>query len=140
MKENADKARALDAAELAKQLRESAEQIFRLRFQMGMGQMEGLKKYRSLRRERARMLTVQRERETGHEVPKAPVAKKTKPAPAAVVTPAVEAPVKAAAKPKRAPAKTAAAPKAAAKPKTSAAPKAEAKPKAAAKPRKSSKG
>ena len=63
MKENADRARSLDAAELNKELRESAEQIFRLKFQMGMGQMEGLKKLRSLKKERARMLTVLRERE-----------------------------------------------------------------------------
>jgi large subunit ribosomal protein L29 len=62
MKENADRARGLDAAELNKELRESAEQIFRLKFQMGMGQMEGLKKLRSLKKERARMLTVLRER------------------------------------------------------------------------------
>jgi large subunit ribosomal protein L29 len=63
MKENADRARGLDAAELKKQLRDSEEQMFRLKFQMGMGQMEGLKKLRSLRKERARMLTVLRERE-----------------------------------------------------------------------------
>ena len=63
MKESADRARGLDAAELNKELRESAEEIFRLKFQMGMGQMEGLKKLRSLKKERARMLTVLRERE-----------------------------------------------------------------------------
>ena len=63
MKENADRARGLDAAELNKQLREHREQIFRLKFQMSMGQMEGLKKMRSLKKERARMLTVLRERE-----------------------------------------------------------------------------
>jgi large subunit ribosomal protein L29 len=63
MKENADKARALDSAELHKQLRESSEQMFRLRFQMSMGQVDGLKKLRLLRREKARMLTVLRERE-----------------------------------------------------------------------------
>lgn len=63
MKENADKARALDAAELAKQLREGEEQMFRLRFQMTLGQTDGLNKLRKLRKERARMLTVQRERE-----------------------------------------------------------------------------
>ena len=65
MKENADKARVLDTTELAKQLREGQEQMFRLRFQMSMGQTDGLKKLRSLRKERARMLTVQREREIG---------------------------------------------------------------------------
>jgi large subunit ribosomal protein L29 len=63
MKENADRARGLDAAELNKQLGEHREQIFRLKFQMSMGQMEGLKKVRSLKKERARMLTVLRERE-----------------------------------------------------------------------------
>jgi large subunit ribosomal protein L29 len=63
MKENADRARGLDAAELNKQLHDHREQIFRLKFQMSMGQMEGLKKMRSLKKERARMLTVLRERE-----------------------------------------------------------------------------
>ena len=62
MKENADKARALDAHEINKQLHDAAEQIFRLRFQMSMGQADGLKKVRMLKKERARMLTVLRER------------------------------------------------------------------------------
>ena len=69
MKENADRARSLDKAELAKELRESAEQMFRLRFQLSMGQSDGLKKLRQLRRERARMLTVERERELHIEEP-----------------------------------------------------------------------
>ena len=63
MKDNADKARALDTPEIHKQLREAAEQMFRLRFQLRMGQTDGLKKLRALRKERARMLTVLRERE-----------------------------------------------------------------------------
>src|SRR5256885_11955050 len=75
MKENADKARGLDATELNKQLRDTAEQRFRLRFQMSMGQMDGLKKVRSLRKERARMLTVLRERELAPAAPPKPVAK-----------------------------------------------------------------
>jgi len=58
MKENAEKFRALDPAELDKTLREGAEQMFRLRFQMSMGQMDGVKKLRTLRKERARILTV----------------------------------------------------------------------------------
>lgn len=78
MKENADKARALDATEIAKQLRESAEQIFRLRFQLRMGQADGLKKLRGLRKDRARMLTVQRERELGMAETPAPSAKTKK--------------------------------------------------------------
>ena len=63
MKENADKARALDTTELAKQLREGQEQMFRLRFQMSMGQTEGLKKIRENRKQRARLLTYLRDRE-----------------------------------------------------------------------------
>ena len=58
MKENAEKFRELDSAELDKQLREGAEQMFRLRFQLSMGQMDGVKKLRVLRKERARILTV----------------------------------------------------------------------------------
>lgn len=60
----AEKIRQLDENELRNQQREIAEQLFRLRFQMGMGQLEGLKKYRALRKDRARLLTVLRERRT----------------------------------------------------------------------------
>ena len=67
MKENADKARALDEAELHKQLRDGKEQMFRLRFQMSMGQTDGLKKLRALKKDRARMLTVLRERELSEQ-------------------------------------------------------------------------
>ena len=63
MKENADKFRALDGTELNRQLKDGADQLFRLRFQMSMGQMEGLKKVRAMRKERARINTVLRERE-----------------------------------------------------------------------------
>jgi large subunit ribosomal protein L29 len=98
MKENAEKARALDAGELSKQIKDTAEQMFRLRFQMSMGQMDGVKKLRSLRKERARMLTVLRERQDGatpvtqrparaKSLPK-PVAQETaKKKPSAVVKP-----------------------------------------------------
>lgn len=58
----ASKIRELDTNELAAQLREQEEQAFRLRLQLGMGQADGLKKYRALRKDRARMLTIQRER------------------------------------------------------------------------------
>ena len=50
--------RGLDAAELQRQQQDGQEQLFRLRFQMGMGHMEGIKKYRALKKDRARMLTV----------------------------------------------------------------------------------
>ncbi len=54
----ADKLRDLEPAELVRQSQDAQEQLFRLRFQMGMGQYEGLKKYRILRKDRARLLTV----------------------------------------------------------------------------------
>jgi large subunit ribosomal protein L29 len=54
--------RDLDDKEIEQQLREMDEQFFRLKFQMSMGQMEGLKKARSMRKDKARMLTVLRER------------------------------------------------------------------------------
>ena len=57
----AEKLRGIDAADLTRQVQDAQEQLFRLRFQMGMGQNEGLKKYRALRKDRARMLTVLRE-------------------------------------------------------------------------------
>jgi len=107
MKENAEKARGLDATEIAKQLRDASEQMFRLRFQLSMGQADGLTKLRKLRKERARMLTVQRERELGQAVAPA-----TKPVKAA--KPAAKAAVKKAPA-KKAAVKKAAAPKAAAK-------------------------
>lgn len=59
----ADKVRELDNTELKNQLRQMEEQIFRLRLQVGMGQSVALKKYRQLRKDRARILTVLRERE-----------------------------------------------------------------------------
>ena len=45
---NAEKIRGLDAAEIKKQLSEGDETMFRLRFQLSMGQMEGIKKLREL--------------------------------------------------------------------------------------------
>jgi large subunit ribosomal protein L29 len=65
----ADKIRNTDAADLQRQVQDAQEQLFRLRFQMGMGQLEGLKKYRALRKDRARMLTVLGEKQRNGEVP-----------------------------------------------------------------------
>jgi large subunit ribosomal protein L29 len=45
------------------QLRDIDEQLFRLKLQMSMGQMEGLKKVRAMRKNKARIYTVLRERE-----------------------------------------------------------------------------
>jgi large subunit ribosomal protein L29 len=54
--------RDLDNAELERQLKELTGQLFHLRFQMRMGQMDGLKKYRGLRKDRARIETILVER------------------------------------------------------------------------------
>ena len=59
----AQKVRDLDDNEIRNQLLEMDEQMFRLQFQMSMGQMDGLKKVRAMRKDRARMLTILRERE-----------------------------------------------------------------------------
>ena len=65
----ADKLRNIDATDLQRQVQDAQEQLFRLRFQMGMGQLEGLKKYRTLKKDRARMLTVLGEKQRNGEVP-----------------------------------------------------------------------
>lgn len=57
------KVRDLDTSELRNQLKEIEEQTFRLQFQMSMGQMDGLKKLRTMRKDRARIYTILRERE-----------------------------------------------------------------------------
>jgi large subunit ribosomal protein L29 len=57
------KIRDLDKPELQHQLRDIDEQLFRLRLQMSMGQMDGLKKVRAMKKTRARIFTVLRERE-----------------------------------------------------------------------------
>jgi large subunit ribosomal protein L29 len=59
----AEKVRDLDTSELRNQLKEIEEQTFRLQFQMSMGQMDGLKKLRTMRKDRARIYTILRERE-----------------------------------------------------------------------------
>jgi len=102
MKENADKARALDTVELVKQVKDSAEQMFRIRFQMSMGQTDGLKKLRLLRRERARMLTVLRERKDGAAPVAAPKQSKAQTTAAATTEAATPKKAAAIAKPKAA--------------------------------------
>ena len=72
----ADKVRDLDSNELRNQSQNMREQMFRLRFQMSMGHMDGVKKLRVLRKDRARMLTVLRDRELHPDTAPEPVAKK----------------------------------------------------------------
>ncbi len=59
------KIRNLSDAELTHQEKTSAEQLFRLRFQVSMGQNDGVKKLRQMRKEIAQIKTVARERELG---------------------------------------------------------------------------
>ncbi|MGA7520997.1 MAG: 50S ribosomal protein L29 [Acidobacteriaceae bacterium] len=60
-----EKIRNLSDDELGLEERKTGEQLFRLRFQMKLGQTEGVKKLRELRRDIARIQTVTRERELG---------------------------------------------------------------------------
>ena len=55
--------RDLDEQELRTQASDIQEQLFRLRFQMSMGQTDGLKKVRNMKKDLARIYTVLRERE-----------------------------------------------------------------------------
>lgn len=71
----ADKLRELDNAELHRQEVEMIEQNFRLRFQMSMGQTDGVKKVQGMRKDRARILTILRERELHPETSPEPTAK-----------------------------------------------------------------
>jgi len=59
----AEKLRQLDNGELQKQAGEMKEQMFRLKFQVSMGQTDGVKKYREVRKDRARILGLLRERQ-----------------------------------------------------------------------------
>jgi large subunit ribosomal protein L29 len=60
-----EKIRNLNDDELERQEKTSAEQLFRLRFQMKLGQNEGVKKLRDLRKDVARIKTIARERALG---------------------------------------------------------------------------
>lgn len=59
---NADKIRNLTEEELQHQERDLADQLFKLKFQLNMGQTESLKKIRGLRKDIARVKTIQGER------------------------------------------------------------------------------
>jgi len=57
-----DKIRNLTDVELGSQERELADELFKLKFQLNMGQTESLKKIRGLRKDIARVKTVASER------------------------------------------------------------------------------
>ena len=58
-----DKLAGLESAEMQVKLTEIEEQAFRIRFQMSMGQTDGLRKAREMRRDKDRLLTYLRQRE-----------------------------------------------------------------------------
>jgi len=60
-----EKIRNLSDEELAHQEKTASEQLFRLRFQVSLGQNDAVKKIRQTRREIAQIKTVAREREMG---------------------------------------------------------------------------
>jgi large subunit ribosomal protein L29 len=59
----AEKVRNLTDDELRHQERDLQDQLFKLKFQLNMGQTESLKKMRGLRKDIARVKTIARERE-----------------------------------------------------------------------------
>ena len=104
-----NKIRNLSDGELNVEEVKAAEQLFRLRFQAKLGQTEGVKKLRGLKKDIARFKTIARERELGLHG-EASVAESA--------TPAKRAAKKAAPKAEAAPTKTAKAKTAKAKSKT----------------------
>ena len=107
---DAEKIRNLTGEELLLQQRDLNDQLFRLKFQLKMGQTESLKKIRGLRKDVARIKTIMREKELGivHKsapaVAQAPAAAPAKAEKKAAAKPAAR---KAAAKPAKKAAKAA---------------------------------
>jgi large subunit ribosomal protein L29 len=89
------KIRSLSDPELAHQEKVDAEQLFRLRFQVALGQNDGVKKIRQLRREIAQIKTVARERELGVHGESKDAKASAQPAKAEEVAPAETGAVKA---------------------------------------------
>ena len=59
------KVRELGPAELREEARKASEQLFRIRFNMKLGQTEGVKRLRALRKDVARIKTIENERALG---------------------------------------------------------------------------
>ncbi len=64
-KSQAAELRALPGDVLDEKLKEAKEELFNLRFQNATGQLDNTARLRAVRREIARIYTVQRERELG---------------------------------------------------------------------------
>jgi large subunit ribosomal protein L29 len=85
---NVEKIRNLTEVELSHQQRELSDQLFKMKFQLKMGQTESLKKIRELKKDIARVKTVMRQKQIAAgngsaaqaPVQAAPAAKKATPA------------------------------------------------------------
>lgn len=75
-----EKIRNLSDDELKKQEAQAGEQLFRIRFQKSLGNVEGLKKLRTLKLDIARAKTIRREREISTQKAANPVVKHSAPA------------------------------------------------------------
>ena len=63
MKSNVNELRRLNDAELSKQLDDMYQELFNLRFQSASGQVKDTNRFKVVRRQIARIKTLQRERE-----------------------------------------------------------------------------
>ena len=61
----AEEARDLDQTELKERLSEARAELFNLRFQHATGALENTARIKAVRRDLARLLTVEREKSTG---------------------------------------------------------------------------
>jgi large subunit ribosomal protein L29 len=75
-----EKIRNLSDDELKGEQTKAAEQLFRIRFQKSLGNVEGIKKLRTLKLDIARIKTVERERELAAEKAAKPVVVNVAPA------------------------------------------------------------
>jgi len=112
---NVEKIRNLTEVELIHQQRELADQLFKMKFQLKMGQTESLKKIRELKKDIARVQTVMREKQIAAGNGLGSAAAASVPAPAKEAAPAKKAPAKKAAAKKAVAKKSAPAKKAATK-------------------------
>ena len=84
----AEKIRNLTDEELRHQERDMSDQLFKLKFQLNMGQTESLKKIRELKKDIARVNTVMREKQIAGGNGKAATAPEPVSTPAAAEKPA----------------------------------------------------
>ena len=75
------KIRELSDDELKKQATQAGEQLFRIRFQKSLGNLEGLKNLKTHKLDIARVKTIQRERELKAAADAKPAVKAVAPAP-----------------------------------------------------------